>query len=82
MAKIEVKDVLATETLTEKEPRWIVVVSYGPGDEIEIPLPARHLQGDDWAQNFAESLEGMERLARALLDFVEHRRRLPHNDLD
>jgi hypothetical protein len=68
-------------TLTDAEPRWEVVVSYGPNDEVVIPLPARQLAGDDWPQNFGESLEAMERLAAALLDFVAHIRRLRPNDL-
>ena len=82
MARIEVKTVRATATMTESEPRWECVVSYGPGDEVVIPLPARRLPDDDWDQNFAESLAGMERLARAMLDFVEHMRTSPRNDPD
>lgn len=80
MAKVEVVRVRATATRDETEPRWECVVSYGPGDEVVIPLPARKLPGDDWVQNYAESLEGMGRLARALLDFVEHMRTSPQRD--
>jgi hypothetical protein len=36
---IEVKQVRATATIDEPEPRWEVVVSYGPNDEVVIPLP-------------------------------------------
>jgi hypothetical protein len=81
VAKIEVKQVRATMTLTDSEPRWEVVVSYGPNDEIVIPLPARELAGDDWSQSYAESLAAMERLAGALFDFVVRIRTSRPNDL-
>jgi hypothetical protein len=69
---IEVKQVQAAVTLTEREPRWEVVVSYGPNDEVVIPLPGRQLATDDRAQDYRESIEAMERLATALLDFAGH----------
>jgi hypothetical protein len=53
---------------------WGCVISYGPGKKMEIPLPVRILV-NDWVRNEAEALEAMESLARALLDFVDHRRR-------
>jgi hypothetical protein len=76
MAKIEVKQVRATMTLAETEPHWEAVVSYGPHvPDVVIPLPARQLVTDDLAQSYRESIEAMETLARAFLDFADHTRR-------
>jgi hypothetical protein len=77
MAKIEVKRMKALMTENEMQPHYIATVDYG-FVEVEIPLPARNLDGDDTEQFYRESLEAMERLARALLDFVDQtRNRLP-----
>jgi len=38
------------------EPRWEVVVSYGPNDEVVIPLPARQLATDDLGESYRESI--------------------------
>ena len=50
-------------------PRWFVEVSYG-GETVKIPLPALHVRGDTEAQDFMEAADGMERLAKELLEFA------------
>jgi hypothetical protein len=73
MAKIEVKTVQANMK-DELEPHWKVVVSYGAHD-VTIPLPARDLIGDDPDTRKRESIEALENLANALLDFATQARR-------
>lgn len=82
MAKIKVKSVRATMTLSDMEPHWVAVVSYGSGVEVEIPLPGRQLATDDWPQMHREWAEAMERLAAALLDFADHTRKQFPTDFD
>jgi hypothetical protein len=79
---IEVKQVRATMTLTDMEPHWEAVVSYGGSVEVVIPLPGRQLPTDDWSQSHRESVEAMESLAAALLDFAAHTRKQFPNDFD
>jgi hypothetical protein len=75
-AKIEVKQVRATMTRDEMEPQWEVVVSYGPhAADVVIALPGRQLATDDLAQSHRESVEAMESLATALLEFSDHIRK-------
>ena len=47
MPKVEVKRTHASATIDDREPHWIVDVDYG-AFEVQIPLPARYLQHDDW----------------------------------
>jgi hypothetical protein len=83
MAKIEAKQVRATMTREEMEPPWEAVVAYGPhGPVVVIPLPGRQLPTDDLPQSYRESIEAMESLARALLDFADHIRKSRPNLFD
>jgi hypothetical protein len=77
VAKVEVKQVRATMVLDEEmEPHWEAVVSYGPHvADVVIPLPARQLPTDDPARGYRESIEAMETLAAAFLDFANHIRK-------
>jgi hypothetical protein len=76
MAKIEVKQVRAITTRADQEPQWEVIVSYGPHvPDVVIPLPGRLLPTDDLPQSYRESIEAMENLGRALLDFADHIRK-------
>ena len=71
MAQIEVKRVQATSTIGElDDPHWIAVVDYGQGVEVNIPLPAQCLATDDVEVQQRLSLEAMESLAEALLEFA------------
>jgi hypothetical protein len=74
VAKIEVKLVRATATQDEMAPHWEAVIDYGAFEAV-VPLPGRMLPGDDWAEQRRESLEAMERLAKALLRFVDRTRK-------
>jgi hypothetical protein len=76
MAKIEVKKVQAID---DREPHWEAIVSYG-AYEVNIPLPARDLIGDDPPTQRRQSIEAVESLAKALLDFAaQTRKRWPHD---
>jgi hypothetical protein len=75
MAKPEVKGVRSFATQENPEPRWEVIVDYGGGDLIAIPLRAHHLATDDLLDQERESCAAMESLARALLDFVDRIRK-------
>ena len=50
-------------------PHWVAEVSYGDRT-IRIPLPARHVPRDTEAEDLMEAVDGMERLAHALLEFA------------
>jgi hypothetical protein len=75
MAKLEVKRVRSIATQDTPEPRWEVIVDYGDGEEVVIPLRAHHLTTDDVLEQQRQSCEAMESLARALLDFVDRIRK-------
>jgi hypothetical protein len=75
VAKIKVLRVQSTMTETDREPLWFAVVDYGDGVEIQIPLRAHYLITDDPREQRRQSLEAMENLARALLDFVDRTRK-------
>jgi hypothetical protein len=75
MAKIEVKKVQAAMTLDDRELHWEAVVCYGP-------LPARDLIGDDPPTQRRQSVEAMESLAKALLDFATQTRKRWPRDWD
>jgi hypothetical protein len=80
---IEVKQVRATMTLTDMEPHWEAVVSYGDFVEgVVIRLPGRQLPTDDWTQSHRESTEALESLAKALLDFAAHTRKQFPSDFE
>jgi hypothetical protein len=74
MPKVEVKRALATMTISDKEPHWIVEVDYG-AFEVSIPLPARYLATDDFPTQRRQSVEAMESLAEALLRFADQTRK-------
>jgi hypothetical protein len=79
MPKVEVKRTHASATIDDREPHWIVDVDYG-AFEVQIPLPARYLQHDDWQTQRRQSVEAMESLAEALLRFADHtRKQWPHD---
>ena len=83
LARIEVKRVRATMTRDENEPRWDVIVSYRPhAADVVIPLPGRQLATDDLAQSHRKSVEAMESLARALLEFAGRIRKQFPNHFD
>ncbi len=50
---------------------WKVIVDYGDGVEIKIPLLAHHLTTNDMLEQRRQACEATESLARALLDFVD-----------
>jgi hypothetical protein len=78
MAQIEVKRVRATATVSDQDPQWEVVVDYGHGIEVCIPLPAHCLATDDVEMQQRLSLEAMESLGKALLRFADQiRKRWP-----
>jgi hypothetical protein len=79
MPKIEVKRAQASATISDREPHWEAVVDYG-AFEVNIPLPARYLQNDDFETQRRQSVEAMESLAKALLRFADQtRKRWPHD---
>jgi hypothetical protein len=80
MAKIKVKQARATMTIGNLEPSWEVVVDYGGGVEVCIPLPAHYLITDDFEMQERQSLEAMESLAEALLHFVDQTRKRSLDD--
>jgi hypothetical protein len=80
MVKPEVKGVRSIATQDNPEPRWEVIVDYGGGEEVVIPLQAHHLTTDDVLEQQRQSCEAMESRARALLDFVDHIRTQWPND--
>jgi hypothetical protein len=75
MAKPKVKQFRSTATLDNPEPLWEVIVDYGGGVEIAIPLQAHHLRTDDVSEQDHQACEATENLARALLDFVDQFRK-------
>jgi hypothetical protein len=75
MAKIKVLGVISTMTETEREPLWYAVVDYGDGVEIQIPLRAHYLITDSPLEQQRQSIEAMESLARAMLDFADRIRK-------
>ena len=81
MAKIEVKKVQATMTMDDRELHWEAVVCYGAYD-VTIPLPAGDLIGDDPPTQRRQSVEAMESLAKALLDFATQTRKRWPRDWD
>jgi hypothetical protein len=80
MAKIKVKRVHAPMTISDVEPLWFVEMDYGGGVEVHIPLPAHDLITDGVETQTSQSLEAMESLAKALLDFVDQTRKRLHHD--
>jgi hypothetical protein len=75
MATVEVKRVRSTMTIDDKEPHWIAVVDYGRF-EVEIPLPARYLPGDDartQRRQFVEAMEILVELCFAMRIKLEHK---------
>jgi hypothetical protein len=71
MARIEVTQVSATTSKDDSEPHWEATVDYGEfAGLVTIHLPARYLEGDDHEMRMRQSVEGMERLAEALLRFA------------
>jgi hypothetical protein len=64
MAQIEVKRVQATATVGDLDPQWEVVVDYGHGVEVCIPLAAHCLRNDDVEMQQRLSLEAMENLGK------------------
>jgi hypothetical protein len=75
MAKPVVKGVRSFATDDNREPLWEVIVDYGDGVEVAIPLRAHHLTTDDAFEQHRQSCEAMESLAIALLDFVDRIRK-------
>jgi hypothetical protein len=49
----------------------IAVADFGDGKEREIPLPAHFLPDDDYATRDAQAAQGMENLAKALLEYAD-----------
>jgi hypothetical protein len=66
---VKVKRIHAAQTKQDIEPHWQAVIDYS-GLEVTIPIPARVLPGDSPYQHFEDAVDGLERLAHALLDFA------------
>jgi hypothetical protein len=77
---IKVLRVQSRMTLGDREPLWYAIVDYGDGIEIQIPLRAHYLITDDAPEQRRQSIEAMENLARAMLDFVDRTRKRWPND--
>jgi hypothetical protein len=71
MAKPKVEQVRSIATEDNPEPVWEVIVDYGGGEEVVIPLRAHHLTTDDVLEQQRQACEAMESLAAALLDFAD-----------
>jgi hypothetical protein len=80
MTKPQVKQIRSIATEDNPEPLWEVIVDYGGGVEVVIPLRAHHLTTDDVLEQHRQACEAMESLARALLDFANQLRKRWSND--
>jgi hypothetical protein len=80
MAGIKVLRVQSKMTEGDREPLWYAVVDYGDGVEIRIPLRAHYLITDDALEQQRQSIDAMENLARAMLDFANRTRKRWPND--
>ncbi len=82
MAKVRVVDVTATHKGDDWEaPFWIAEMDYS-GMRVNIPLPAHNLAGRPDRHRILEAIEGMENLARALLDHATRMRKDIHDAPD
>jgi predicted FMN-binding regulatory protein PaiB len=74
MAKIKVMRTTYGQTKQDPWPVGQVTVDYGDGALVTIRLPTHRLPGDDKASQTQQCCEAIERLAKALLEFVDQNR--------
>jgi hypothetical protein len=74
MAKIKVMQISYGQTKQDPWPVGQVTVDYGDNALITIPLPTHRLPGDDKTSQTQQCCEAIERLAKALLEFVDQNR--------
>jgi hypothetical protein len=67
---------VAYHAIWKQEPKFLIAVAdFGDGEEVEIPLPAHFLSDDDQTTLENEAAQGMENLAKALLEYARRRKK-------